>query len=198
MADYEQLLKSLLEDTNAGDVTIKYNGGERKILGSILEKRSDYFKALLDSQMVEGRTKVIELLNTSKDALDLVLHQLYLWKLPKSIMSNIFAEAYCLMHLWDIKELIEQYLHVAWTKPYLTLQRCMEKYPATERLCVAVAEQTMNRLTNINRNKEYFFNDGIEVTDDLTRKVIVHALVSGKITADDIARIVESEKKKSN
>nr|QQV29551.1 hypothetical protein K-LCC10_0296 [Kaumoebavirus] len=186
--DSNKLLLAMMNDPEMGDITIKYKDGERKVMGFIMKAKSDYFKTLLDSQMVEGQTKTLDLGETSEGALNIVLHQFYLGKIPRD--GNVYAEdlveAYCLVHQWDIKEFLDEYLSVIWPNPQYSLDEGLKKYPITKALCIHHAKDILKKITGPDR---VFWYEPLKEIGDLSCRVIAYTLMNGNLTEEALEKI---------
>nr|QQV29553.1 hypothetical protein K-LCC10_0298 [Kaumoebavirus] len=178
----------LLDDTEMGDVTLKWEGGECKVIGSILKAKSEYFKAMLESQMVEGQTKVVNLGNICVKALREALHYLYVGKCTKTADCVEIHESFLLLHQWNVAEFVAHYADISWTCPHRALDTFLEGYPASEALCISAAKQLLeeyrDRNTEIAADIWYGLND-------ITSRVILRLLFDRELTPENLREVVE-------
>nr|QQV29501.1 hypothetical protein K-LCC10_0246 [Kaumoebavirus] len=192
----EKFLKTLLDDTKCGDVLIKCKDGERMVDSNILKKRSEYFAAMFANDMKETKTRTIELNHVEYAPLNVVLHQMYLGKLPHVSSFTQLIDAYCLCHEWNMVEFLEQYHddQKRWAAPHHMLKYALAKYPTTATLCYVIANRFPELISN--RNATLSSPNVLLHTDNLTRKIITYVAFNYNRTLKNITDIIDAHRNK--
>ncbi|ARA72079.1 hypothetical protein BNJ_00253 [Kaumoebavirus] len=192
----EKFLKELLDDTKCGDVLIKCKDGERMVDSNILKKRSEYFAAMFASNMREAQARVVDLGHVNMAALNIVLNQMYIGKLPAIISFPQLIDAYCLCHEWNMVGFLEHY-HVEqknWPAPHHLLKYSLERYPVTAELCFRITIRITDLISN--RISTLTTPNVLDHTDNLTRQIITYVALNQTYTAKNITDIIDTYRKK--